>query len=120
MDSEEHKAPEVGAVRESPETTAPSVPAPEAKSRSGFARMKARHRNLIDLHERLTADHERLKLAYGALKAGHDELHAAFDELLQIHNGLLSDLRQSHQVRSVAQSPLAGGGLSLMGQRHGR
>ena len=51
-----------------------------------------------------------------ALKTGHAELQTAFDELLSIHNGLLGDLKQSHQVRSTASS-LAG--LGLMGQRHG-
>jgi hypothetical protein len=47
------------------------------------------------------------------LKAGHEELQIAFDELLSIHNGLLADLKQSRQVRSVASS------FGLMRQPHG-
>jgi hypothetical protein len=80
------------------------------KPRSGYGRLRNRHRELIALYERLESDHAKLQRHHEALKVGHEELQAAFDELLGIHNGLLADLKQSHQVRTTAQSfPLMGG-----------
>ena len=91
-----------------------AVPEP-SKPRSGYARLRQRHRHLIEMHERLESDHANLQREHEALRIGHEELQAAFDELLSIHNSLLADLKQSHQVRSAA-SNLAG--LGLMGNRH--
>jgi hypothetical protein len=101
-------------IRDEP-TLARAVPKP-GRPRSGYGRLRLRHRHLIEMHEQLVADHEKLQREHAALRVGHDELQSAFDELLQIHNSLIADLKQSHQVRSAA-SNLAG--LGLMGQRHG-
>jgi uncharacterized protein (DUF3084 family) len=95
-----------------PDETAPEKP----KHRSGYARKAEAMRRLWVEHEALKAEHERLQRQHDALTVGHAELQAAFDELLSIHRALLSDLKQSQQVRSAASSFA---GFGLMGQRHG-
>jgi hypothetical protein len=98
------------------ETLDTTTPVPEGRPRSGYARIRQRHHRLIAEHEALKAEHENLQRHHEALKAGHQELQSAFDELLNIHNGLLADLKQSQRARSAASS-LAG--FPLMGERHG-
>jgi hypothetical protein len=85
------------------------------RPRSGYARKNRALMLLSAEHAALKAEHERLQRTHEALKVGHEELQAALSELLEIHNGLLADLRQSHRTRSVA-SDLPG--FNLMG-RHG-
>ena len=94
MEFEEYKAAREAAVQ-------PPVPE-EARPRSGYARLRQRHRHLIAEHEVLRSEHQSLQRHHEALKAGHQELQTAFAELLEMHNGLLADLKQSHGVRSVA------------------
>jgi hypothetical protein len=91
--------------------TTQQQPPEKQKHRSGYSRIRLRHHHLIATHEALKADHEKLQRHYEALKSGHAELQAAFDELLSIHNGLLADLKQSHQARSTS--------LGLMRAHHG-
>jgi hypothetical protein len=79
---------------------------PRVKHRSGYARLKSRLNYFIGVHERLQADHDQLQ-------AEHAELARAFDELLQIHNGLLNDLR-----RTRPQQPVRFG--QMMGYGYGR
>jgi hypothetical protein len=93
---------------------------PSPRPRSGYARLRNRHRELIRLYERLELDHTKLTREHEALKAGHAELQSAFDEILGIHHALLEDLKQARQARANTQSsPLPGIGLSLMGRRYG-
>lgn len=87
--------------------------APGGKPRSGYARIRSRFHRLVGRYEELTAQYITLQREHEALKAGHEELQIAFDELLSIHNGLLADLKQSRQLRSVASS------FGLMRQPHG-
>ena len=72
------------------EQTEQSAPSSRDKPRSGYARLRLRHRNLIEVYEQLHADHD-------ALRHAHEELEAAFSELLALHDGLLSDLRARRQ-----------------------
>jgi hypothetical protein len=72
------------------------------RPRSGYARLKSRHRHLIEMHERLQAD--------------HGELERAFAELLELHNNLLADLKRP---RPAPQPAPARFGQALMGYRYG-
>ena len=82
------------------------------RPRSGYGRLRLRHRELIGVYERLQSDHEKLLRHHEALKVGHEELQAAFDELLGIHNGLLADLKRTSRLTSPLSS-------NLVGSRHG-
>ena len=109
---------------EEQDAPAPFVPVPvgemfgepyahEGRPRSGYARIRSRFRRVVGHYEELQAQYTALQRHHEALKVGHAELQAAFDELLDIHNGLLGDLKQSRQVRSATHS------FPLMGSRHG-
>jgi hypothetical protein len=87
----------------------------EGKPRSGYARIRAKFHHLIAKYQELESEYVALRRHHEALKVGHEELQSAFDELLSIHNGLLADLKQSHQARSAASNMA---GLGLMGRSH--
>ena len=76
-----------GMAIEKREQTEQSAPSSRDKPRSGYARLRLRHRNLIEVYEQLHADHD-------ALRQAHEELEAAFSELLALHDGLLADLKE--------------------------
>jgi hypothetical protein len=88
----ETKLRELGVMDDEIETQEPqqSAPSNPDRPRSGYARLRNRHRDLIGMHERLQED-------YAHLKRAHEELEAAFSELLAIHERLLGDLRARKQ-----------------------
>jgi hypothetical protein len=86
----------------------PQEPQPQSKPRSGYARLKGRHRHLIEMHEVLEGEHQELL-------AVHGELETAFGELLNLHNSLLNDLR-----RAKPQPAPVRFGQALMGSPYGR
>jgi molybdenum-dependent DNA-binding transcriptional regulator ModE len=74
------------------ETQAPeqSAPSNRDKPRSGYARLRNRHHDLIKLYEILMKDHE-------ALTAKHEELQADAQRLLAQHQRLMQAVRSGPQ-----------------------
>jgi hypothetical protein len=89
-DRAETKLRELGVMNDEIETAQQSAPSNPDRPRSGYARLRNRHRDLIGMHERLQED-------YAHLTRAHEELEAAFSELLAIHERLLGDLRARKQ-----------------------
>src|SRR5262245_46427878 len=63
---------------------------PKGRPRSGYARLRNRHHELIGVYERLQADHDELRALY-------EELRSAFDEIAHLNSQLAADLRQAKQ-----------------------
>ena len=103
----ETKLRELGVMDDEIETQEPEQSAlldPD-RPRSGYARLRNRHRDLIGLHERLQED-------YAHLKRDHEQLEKSFSELLALHDGLLSDLkaRKSHPLTAALAGHVQIGG----------
>lgn len=64
----------------------------DARPRSGYARLKARHRHLCELHDYLSESHEKLERDYAALER-------AFHELKALNEQLVGELRAVKQRR---------------------
>jgi hypothetical protein len=94
--------PEPGAVNNGGTENGTATTRPE-RPRSGYARLKSRHRHLIEMHERLQTEHEELLVV-------HAELERGFNELLGLHNDLLNDLRRARPQPQPVRF-----GQSLMG-----
>jgi hypothetical protein len=73
-------------------------PASRGKPRSGYARLRNRHRDLIELYERLMRDHT-------LLTAKHEELQADVQRLLAQHARLMQAVRSGPQGPAVGVSP---------------
>jgi molybdenum-dependent DNA-binding transcriptional regulator ModE len=67
------------------------------RPRSGYARLRNRHRDLIELYENLMKDHT-------ALTAKHEELQADVQRLLAQHARLMQAVRSGPQ-RAVGAYP---------------
>jgi hypothetical protein len=100
--------PEAGAVNNVGTENGTAATRPEGP-RSGYARLKSRHRHLIEMHERLQADHAELADAYA-------QLETAFFELRNLHDDLLNDLERTARP----QRPPVRFGQALMGSPYGR
>jgi hypothetical protein len=98
---------ELGVMDDEIETQEPEQSAPLSpdRPRSGYARLRNRHRDLIGMHERLQED-------YAHLKRDHEQLEKSFSELLALHDGLLSDLRarKSHPLTAALAGHVEIGG----------
>jgi hypothetical protein len=103
----EAKLKELGAMDDEVETQEPQQEHPVSpdRPRSGYGRLRLRHRHLIGPHERLQED-------YAHLKRDHEQLEKSFSELLALHDGLLSDLRarKSHPLTAALAGHVQIGG----------
>ena len=100
----EAKLRELGVMNDEIETQEPGPLNPD-RPRSGYARLRNRHRELIGMYERLQED-------YAHLKRDHEQLEKSFSELLALHDGLLSDLkaRKSHPLTAALAGHVQIGG----------
>ena len=70
----------------------------EGRPRSGYARIRSRFRRVVSHYEELSSQYTVLQRELEALKFAHQELQAGFDQLLELHNGLLADLKRARSV----------------------
>ena len=81
-----------------PDAASVEVP-PGRKPRSGYARLKSRHRHLIEMHESLQADFDGLLAKNQKLEAELAELDQAFGEITRLNAELAGELRRARQQR---------------------
>ena len=105
---------------EEQDAPAPFVPVPvgemfggpypdEGRPRSGYARIRSRFRRVVSHYEELRSQYDKLQRELEALRFSHQELQIGFDQLLELHNGLLADLKRARSVPSMpAQNMLMG------------